>query len=117
MSAKSTEASRHAMTPMDEKEHERSDLQCVIRDARDWLANQPEPVKDSATWYGFNNLRAFLSQIEADHSPLGLERACHALGWHISDQYGLYSELPTIANFNDRVRLIARTTKSGVKRN
>jgi hypothetical protein len=78
------------------------DLHTVIIDARGWLKSQPIPVSGSATWYGFNSLRAFLSQIETDPSPHNLERACHALGRHISDQYGAYEELPTIAAFNDR---------------
>ena len=85
-----------------------SDLRKVLIDARDWLAAQPVPVSGSATWYGFNNLRTFLNQIEADPSPSNLERACHALGRHISDQYGTYKELPTIASLNDKVRRIAK---------
>ncbi|MBB3871216.1 hypothetical protein GGR11_000730 [Brevundimonas mediterranea] len=69
---------------------------------------QPEPQEGSATWYGFNNLRKLVASLEADPSAPSLERACHALGWHVSDQYGAYEELPTIAHFNDRVRQIAK---------
>lgn len=89
------------------------ELQDVLADARAWLAVQPQPSHGSATWYGFNNLRSFLAQIEGDPSPLGLERACHALGWHISDQYGAYDELPIIAAYNDRVRRIGRGMAKG----
>ncbi|MET0272119.1 MAG: hypothetical protein ABW360_03930 [Phenylobacterium sp.] len=58
------------------------------------------------------NLRHFLDQIETDPSRSGLDRACHALSWHISDQYGAYDELPVIAGFNDRVRKIARAIET-----
>ncbi|WEK57513.1 MAG: hypothetical protein P0Y52_13360 [Candidatus Brevundimonas phytovorans] len=85
-----------------------SELQKVVSDAHAWLAVQPAPPHGSDTWYGFNNLRRFLDAIEVDPSRVGLERACHALGWHISDQYDGYQELPTIAAFNDRVRRIAK---------
>ncbi|RYG86590.1 MAG: hypothetical protein EON59_09615 [Alphaproteobacteria bacterium] len=83
------------------------DLNAVLSDVRGWLDRQPEPQEGSAAWYGFNNLRNFVSSLEADPSASGLERACHALGWHISDQYGAYEELPAIAQFNDRVKAIA----------
>lgn len=83
------------------------DLTAVVADARSWLDGQPEPHEGSAAWYGFNNLRNFVSSLEADPSAFGLERACHALGWHMSDQYGAYEELSAIAEFNDRVRRIA----------
>lgn len=89
------------------------ELQGVLADARAWLAVQPQPPDGSATWYGLNNLRSFLAQIESDPSRPGLERACHALGWHISDQYGAYDELPVIAAYNDRVRRIARGMARG----
>lgn len=85
-----------------------SDLQSVLAEARDWLAAQPTPAEGSGTWYGFNNFRNFLREIAADPSRQGMERACHALGRHISDQYGAYEELPTIAAFNDRVRRIVK---------
>ena len=85
-----------------------SDLQNVLNEARAWLAAQPTPVSGSALWYGINNLGAFLREIEADPSHQSLERATSALGRHISDQYGAYEELPTIAAFNDRVRRIAK---------
>lgn len=84
------------------------DLKAVLFDARSWLDMQPEPQEGSATWYGFNNLRKLVASLEADPSAPSLERACHALGWHVSDQYGAYEELPTIAHFNDRVRQIAK---------
>lgn len=58
-----------------------------------------------------NNLRKFIATLEADSSSSGLERACHALGWHISDQYGAYEELPMIAAFNDRVGRVAKEMK------
>jgi hypothetical protein len=85
-----------------------SDLQEVLSEARQWLSAQAAPSQGAATWYGFNNFRDFLARIEADPSKSGLDRACHALGWHISDQYGAYDELPVIAGFNDRVRRIAQ---------
>jgi hypothetical protein len=85
-----------------------SELEAILDDARAWLVGQETPADGSAAWYGFNNLRTFLDQIEADRTADGLERACHALGWHISDQYGAYEELSVIAAFNDRVRQIAR---------
>lgn len=85
-----------------------SDLQSILAEAREWLAAQPAPAHQSATWSGLNNLRAFLDQIEADPSRSGLERACHALGWHISDQYGAYDELPSVAVFHNRVRGLAK---------
>ena len=44
-------------------------------------------------------------------SASGLERACHALGWHISDQYGAYEELPAISQFNELVRGIAKAMR------
>jgi hypothetical protein len=91
-----------------------SDLLNVVSEARAWLAAQPTSSQGSATWYGLNNLRNFLDRIEADQSRLGLERACHALGWHVSDQWGAYEELPTIAGFNDRVRRIARAMREDV---
>jgi len=90
-----------------------SDLQNVLSDAREWLAAQPTSPEGSATWYGLNNLRDFLVRIEADASRAALERACHALRWHISDQYGAYEELSIIAGFNDRVRRIASAMKNG----
>lgn len=83
------------------------ELDKVISDARNWLDRQPIPPKGSATWYGFNNLRTFVASLEADPSASGIERACLALGWHVSDQYGAYQELPTIAQFNNRARRIA----------
>jgi len=36
------------------------------------------------------------------------------LGWHISDQYGAYDELPVIASFKERVRRIARAMPEDV---
>lgn len=84
-----------------------SDLDAVLSDARSWLGQQPIPPEGSAIWYGFNNLRTFVASLEADPSASGIERACRVLGWHISDQYGAYEELPAIAQFNDRVRRIA----------
>ena len=87
------------------------DLNAVLTDARSWLDAQPEPQDGSAAWYGFNNLRKFVASLEADPSASGLERACHALGWHVSDQYGAYDELQTIAHFNDRVRQIAKAMR------
>jgi len=90
-----------------------SDLDAVISDAQRWLAAQPEPQQGSSTWYGFNNFRSFLTALEEDPSVSGLERACHALGWHISDQYGCYDELLDISQFNDRVRLIAKAIRRG----
>jgi hypothetical protein len=90
-----------------------SDLEQVLSEAREWLAAQSEPTHGSATWYGLNNLRSFITQVEADPSPTGLERACHALSWHISDQYDAYTELRDIAAFNDRVRRVARAARSG----
>lgn len=85
-----------------------SHLEAVISEARDWLAAQPEPQVGSAAWYGFNNFRRFIASLEADPSASSLERACHTLGWHISDQYGAYDELATISQFNERVRWIAK---------
>jgi hypothetical protein len=85
-----------------------SDLKNVLTEAREWLAFQPAPLRGSATWYGLNRLEVFLNQIEADPSRQSLESAIHALNQHISDQYGAYDELPTIATFNNRVRRIAK---------
>ena len=90
-----------------------SDLQEVLSDARRWLAAQPAQQEASASWYGYNNLRTFIASLEDDPSALGLERACQALGWHTSDQYGAYEELPVIAEFNDRVRRIAKAMRRG----
>ena len=73
-------------------------------------ASQPAPEHGSATWYGFNNFRDFLKRIQEDSSKEGLERACHALSWHISGQYGSYDELPIIAAYAARVRRISRGT-------
>ena len=84
------------------------DLNVVLADANGWLAAQPAPKEGSAAWYGFNNFRQFIASLDADSSVYSLERACHVLGWHISDQYGAYEELPTIAQFNERVRRIAK---------
>ena len=84
------------------------DLDAVLGDAKGWLAAQPEPQEGSATWYGFRNFRQFIASLDTDRSVLDLEKACYALGWHISDQYGTYDELRTIALFNDRVRRIAK---------
>lgn len=91
-----------------------SDLSAVLTDAHEWLAAQPTPSRGSATWTGFNNLRTFLALIEQDSSRRGLERACLGLGWHISDQYGAYDELPVIASFKERVRRIARAMPEDV---
>lgn len=88
-----------------------SDLDDVLTDARHWLAAQPEPQEGSASWYGFNNLRTLIAALEADASACGLERACHALSWHIGDQYGAYEALPIIAQFNDRVRRISKAMR------
>lgn len=88
-----------------------SDLNAVLSDAQSWLDRQPNPPEGSATWSGFNNLRTFVASLEADPSASGIERACLALGWHISDQYGSYEELSTIAQFNDRVRRIAKAMR------
>lgn len=88
-----------------------SDLDQVLADARQWLSARPEPQEGSASWYGFNNLRTFITSLEAEASATGLERACHALGWHLSDQYGAYEELPIIAQFNERVRRISKAMR------
>lgn len=86
-------------------------LDVVLADAKGWLAAQPAPKEGSAAWYGFNNFRQFIGSLDADPSVSALEQACHALGWHISDQYGAYEELPTIAQFNERVRRIAKAIR------
>jgi len=88
-----------------------SDLNVVLADARDWLAAQPEPKEGSAAWYGFNNFRQFINPLDADPSASGLERARQGLGRHISDQYGAYNELRTIAQFNERVKGIAKAIR------
>jgi len=87
------------------------DLNAVVADAQRWLTAQPEPQEGSATWYGFNNFRSFIASLEADPSASGLDRACHALGWHISDQYGAFDELIAISQFNERVRRIAKSIR------
>ncbi|MEG3148187.1 hypothetical protein U1839_26360 [Sphingomonas sp. RT2P30] len=83
-------------------------LDAVMGDAKGWLAAQPDPEEGSAAWYGFQNFRQFIASLDNDPSTLDLEQACYALGWHISDHYGTYDELPTIALFNDRVRRITK---------
>jgi hypothetical protein len=85
-----------------------NDLNVAIADAKEWLAAQPKPQEGTATWYGFNNFRSFIASLEADASASNLEQTCHALGWHISDQYGAYNELTMIAEFNERVRQISK---------
>ncbi|MFC0202716.1 hypothetical protein [Novosphingobium soli] len=88
-----------------------NDVNAVLAEAKCWLAEQPNALEGSATWYGFNNFRKFIASIDADPSPSGIERACHALGWHIGDQWGGYDELPIIAQFNDRFRQISKVRR------
>lgn len=100
---------------VDVREGERAsptaDLHELLSDARDWLEEQAQPQEESASWYGLNNFRAFIASLETDPTASGIERACHALGWHLSDQYGAYKELPEIAQFNDRARQIAKAMR------
>jgi hypothetical protein len=88
-----------------------NDLNDILVDAQRWLAAQPEPARGSATWCGFNNFRRFIASLQADSSAFGIERACHTLGWHISDQYGAYDELIAISQFNERVRQVGRAIR------
>lgn len=88
-----------------------SELNMALADAHRWLDDHAEASEGSPLWYGINNLRRFLAEVEADHSALGIERACHALGHHIVDQYDVYEELSAISTFNDRVRCVGKQMK------
>lgn len=63
------------------------ELNSALADARIWLEKQPDVEHGSAHWCALNNFKAFLADISANPSAEGIDRACHALNWHIADQF------------------------------
>jgi hypothetical protein len=55
------------------------DLFSLIREAKTWLASQPEPQLFSLEWHTHNQLRTFVDLLEKDSSLESLEFAIQAL--------------------------------------
>lgn len=83
-------------------------INALLEESKAWLASQPDAVPQTAYWYALGNFTSFVGGIEADPSAHGIERAVHALRYHINDQFE-WSEpyckaITEFCNRADRVR-------------
>jgi hypothetical protein len=88
------------------------ELNTALANARNWLEKEPSAEQGSAHWYALNNFRRFLADIDADPSAEGIARACHALNWHIADQFEWSAQYcKEISFFCESIRLIGKAVE------
>ena len=64
-----------------------SQLNLLIKEAKEFIANNEGSEPQSNKWYAIGNFRKFINSIESIQKPEEMEKAIHALRYHISDQF------------------------------
>ncbi|HEU4601212.1 MAG TPA: hypothetical protein VFS24_04550 [Steroidobacteraceae bacterium] len=86
----------------------------LLREARQWLESQPVAERGTAEWYAVNNLRSFIEGIESQPDEVGVQKAVHALRFHIADQFEWSADYcKSISSFCERADRIRREVKHG----
>ena len=86
-----------------------SQLNTLIKEAKEFLANNEGSEPQSSKWYAIGNFRKFISSIETDQKPEELGKAIHALRYHISDQFEWSEDYcKTISNYCEKVDAIRK---------
>ena len=84
-------------------------IEILISDARQLADALKDAPKDSDEWFARNNLLTFAAMIEERKDAISLERASHALGYWLTDQYDLKSSLTkTVSAMAERARNMAK---------
>jgi hypothetical protein len=86
-----------------------SDLLALIAEIKSWLASQAGDAPGSERWYVLNNVRAFLTDLEASRSTEAVARAVKVLQRQIADQFDWESEYcQIVSTFAARAHRIER---------
>jgi len=90
----------------------KSQISVLLEEAKIWLSSQGFAAPQSAAWYALGNFRAFIEAIERQPTEPSIEKAIHALRYHIVDQYDWSADYcKSISNFCDRADQIRRGMK------
>lgn len=89
-----------------------SELDALLKEAKEWLAEQAPAPQSSARWYALGNFRSFLDAIGRDQSVRSIEKAVHSLRHHIVDQFDWSADYcKVISSFCGRADRIRRHAK------